>query len=115
MKAVLYKIICPSGDELPVFVNIERVALLLADLSGEGNHVASLFQRHIAAINLTICFGILAEVVCCERLRPATREAVVEDRCHHTLLQFRIVTEIQRSFRIGEVNGIDAAVGVVLL
>ena len=53
--------------------------------------------------------------MCRKGLGPAAASAVLEDACHHRLLQLGIIDEEQWSLGISEIDGVDTAVGVVLL
>ena len=113
--SVLNEIICPGCYNIPVFVNIGRAVLKFAYHRRKSYHITRFLQRHVTAVNLSVGDRICSEIVCCERLCPASCVTVLEDTCHHAFLQFRIVEQEERSRRISEVNGVDASVGVVLL
>ena len=107
---IFRKVVGPLGDDVPVFVHIGGAAVLFAQLCGQYEHITSLFQRHITAINLTIGDGVGSQIVSGERLCPAFVKRIVEDGGHHGFLQFGVVAEEQRSLGIGEVHGIHATV-----
>ena len=112
---VLGEIVCPSRDDVPVFIDILGVTVDAAQLSSQRQHITGLLQRHVATIDLTIGDGICAQVMSREGLGPAATVAIVEDTGHLSLLQLGVVDEEEGSLGISEVNRIHAAVGVVLL
>ena len=113
--SVVRQIVGPGGDDAPVFVYIAGVAVYLAQLGSQRQHVAGLLQGHVATIDLSVGNGVCAQVVGSKGLGPAAREGVVEDRGHHGLLQFGVVHQEQGSLGIGQIDGVHATVGVILL
>src|SRR3712207_3963499 len=83
---VLYQVVCPCSKNVPILVYIARVALYLRNHGSQCEHVAGLFERHVATIHLAVGNGIGAQVVGCEGLSPAVCIAILKDTRHHTLL-----------------------------
>ena len=112
---VLCQIVCPGSDDVPILVDIGRAGILSAQFGSEDEHVASLFDRHVGTIDLSVGDGVGAQVVGSKRFCPAPAIGIVENGRHHGFLQFRVVAEKERCLGVGEVYRVDAAVGVVLL
>ena len=112
---MLDEIICPGSDDLPILIDIGCLTILSAQLSSKNEHIASLLDRHIGTIDLPVGNGIGAKVVGGKGLCPASAIGIVEDGGHHGFLQLWVIAEKEWGLRVGEVNGIDTAVGVVLL
>ena len=84
--SILHQVVSPGGYDVPVRLYVGSIAIELAEHGSQRQHIASLLERHVAAIHLTVCDGIGSQVMCCERFGPASALAVVEDTGHHGLL-----------------------------
>ena len=124
--SVLHEIVGPFCECCPIAVGPFGIAVDVGDGCCQDDDIGALLDGHIAAkasvcageadgIDLVVGMWIGAEVVRCEVEAPATALAIVEDGGTHALHQVGIVEEEEGCGRIGEVNGIDTAVGVVLL
>ena len=113
--AVLDEVVGPALADAIVAFQPVAVALHAADGGGEGEHIAALLEGHVTAIDLSIGMGVGSQVVGSKLLAPLAAEAIFEDAGHHGLLELIIVDEEERCGGVGEVDGVDAAVGVVFL
>ena len=91
VESVFYQIVGPGGDDVPVAVGVGCVALDARDFGGEGEHIASLLERHVGSVYLAVGYGIGAQVVGGKGLVPPAAAAILEDAGHHGLDQFGIV------------------------
>ena len=102
--AVLYEVVGPCGEGLPVAVSPFCVAIDDGDGCCQDDDVGTLLDGHIAAeltigarealgIDLVVGMWIGAEVVCCEVEAPAVTLAIVEDGGAHALHQVGVVDE----------------------
>ena len=124
--SVLHEVVRPCGERLPVAVGPLGVAVHDGDGSGQDDDVGTLLNGHVASeaavsigeaygVDLVVGMGVGAEVVGCEVEAPAVALAIVEDRGAHALHELGVVEEEERCGGIGQVDGVDASVGVVLL
>ena len=104
------------------------IAINTTDSIAERQYVSALFNGHVTAkattaigtrdgVNLAVSMRIGSEIVAGKLREPPARgvAAIVEDGTYHGLLQVGVVAKEERCFGIGQVNGIDTTIGVVLL
>ncbi len=109
-----FEVFCPCCEHVPVLCRVGGVLLVMADGSGEDDHVACLFYRHVTAIGLAVCDRICPDVMCRERLCPFAAFGIVIDVVHQTFREFWVVEEEEWRGRIGHVHSADGTVAVVL-
>ena len=98
-----------------MFEGVVGIALNFGHSGCQDDHIAALFEGHIATIGLTVGFGIGTHIVGCKIFLPATALAVLVDEVHKGFGQLGIVVEEEGRRGVGDIYGANRAVRETLL